>query len=47
MFWSLISMAAVMGGTMRAPLTGVVFALEITYDAGVIVPLRNCLDAGP
>ena len=38
-FWSLISMAAVMGGTMRAPLTGVVFALEITYEPSAIVPL--------
>jgi H+/Cl- antiporter ClcA len=30
--WALVSMAAVMGGTMRSPLTGVVFALELTYD---------------
>ncbi len=37
--WSLVSLAAVMGGTMRAPLTGIVFALEITYDAGALLPL--------
>ena len=30
--WSLVSMAAVMGGTMRSPLTGIIFALELTYD---------------
>jgi CBS domain-containing protein len=32
-------MAAVMGGTMRAPLTGAIFALELTYDTGALVPL--------
>ena len=30
--WPLVSMAAVLGGTMRSPLTGVVFALELTHD---------------
>jgi H+/Cl- antiporter ClcA len=30
--WPLVSMAAVMGGTMRSPLTGILFALELTYD---------------
>jgi H+/Cl- antiporter ClcA len=30
--WPLVSMAAVMGGTMRSPLTGIVFALELTSD---------------
>jgi H+/Cl- antiporter ClcA len=30
--WPLVSMAAVLGGTMRSPLTGVVFALELTND---------------
>ena len=29
-FWPLVSMGAILGGTMRAPLTGVVFALELT-----------------
>ena len=28
-----------MGGTMRSPLTGVVFALEITYDIRMLLPL--------
>lgn len=30
--WPLVGMAAVMGGTMRAPLTGTLFALELTQD---------------
>jgi H+/Cl- antiporter ClcA len=30
--WPLVSMAAVLGGTMRSPLTGVVFAVELTHD---------------
>jgi H+/Cl- antiporter ClcA len=30
--WPLVSTAAVMGGTMRSPLTGILFALELTYD---------------
>jgi H+/Cl- antiporter ClcA len=37
--WPLVSMAAVMGGTMRSPLTGVLFALELTYDIRVLLPL--------
>ena len=38
-FWALIGMAAVMGGTMRAPLTAVVFAIELTHEPGVLLPL--------
>jgi H+/Cl- antiporter ClcA len=38
-FWSLISLAAVMGGVMRSPLTGVVFALELTHDWTAMLPL--------
>ncbi len=30
--WSLIGMAAMMGGTMRSPLTAMVFAVELTHD---------------
>jgi CBS domain-containing protein len=32
-------MAAMMGGTMRAPLTGTFFAIEITGDISTIIPL--------
>lgn len=38
-FWPLISMAAVLGGTMRAPFTSIVFAFELTHDANVFLPL--------
>jgi CBS domain-containing protein len=32
-------MAAILGGTMRSPLTGIVFALELTHDVNMILPL--------
>jgi len=38
-FWSLISMGAILGGTMRSPFTGVIFALELTHDVSVLLPL--------
>lgn len=38
-FWPLVSMAAILGGTMRSPLTGVVFAIELTHDINMILPL--------
>src|SRR6185369_12915689 len=38
-FWPLVSMGAILGGTMRAPLTGVVFALELTHDVNMMLPL--------
>ena len=38
-FWPLVSMGAVLGGTMRAPLTAVIFALEVTHDINMLVPL--------
>ncbi|MBB3742858.1 H+/Cl- antiporter ClcA/predicted transcriptional regulator [Rhizobium sp. BK591] len=38
-FWALLGMAAMMGGTMRAPLTGTFFAMEITGDISTLVPL--------
>jgi CIC family chloride channel protein len=30
--WPLVGMTAVLGGTMRSPLTGIIFALELTGD---------------
>ncbi|WP_441267878.1 chloride channel protein [Bradyrhizobium sp. 215_C5_N1_1] len=30
--WALVGMAAMMGGTMRSPLTGILFAVELTGD---------------
>ncbi|MBV9342900.1 MAG: chloride channel protein, partial [Acidobacteria bacterium] len=38
-FWPLISMGAVLGGTMRSPFTGVVFVLELTHDINALLPL--------
>jgi H+/Cl- antiporter ClcA len=38
-FWALISMGATLAGTMRAPLTGVIFALELTHDINMMLPL--------
>ena len=38
-FWALVSMGSVLGGTMRAPLTAVVFAMELTHDVNVLLPL--------
>jgi CIC family chloride channel protein len=38
-FWPLISMGAILGGTMRSPLTGIVFALELTHDINALLPL--------
>ncbi len=37
--WALISMGAVLGGTMRSPLTSVVFALELTHDINTLPAL--------
>jgi H+/Cl- antiporter ClcA/predicted transcriptional regulator len=34
--WAMVSMAAMMGGTMRSPLTAMVFALELTHDFNVL-----------
>jgi CIC family chloride channel protein len=38
-FWPLVSMGAVLGGTMRSPFTGVIFALELTHDVNMLLPL--------
>jgi H+/Cl- antiporter ClcA/CBS domain-containing protein len=34
--WAIISMAAMMGGTMRSPLTAMVFTLELTHDLNLL-----------
>jgi H+/Cl- antiporter ClcA len=38
-FWPLVSMGAILGGTMRSPLTGVLFSLELTHDINMLLPL--------
>ncbi|WP_113095727.1 chloride channel protein [Phyllobacterium sp. P30BS-XVII] len=37
--WALLGMAAMMGGTMRSPLTGILFAVELTGNIEMLVPL--------
>lgn len=37
--WALVGMAAVMGGTMRSPLTSTIFALELTHDISALPAL--------
>jgi chloride channel protein, CIC family len=38
-FWALIGLAGVLGGVMRSPFTGVVFALELTDRFDALLPL--------
>lgn len=38
-FWALLGMAAMMGGTMRAPLTSTLFALELTDNLHILLPV--------
>ncbi len=38
-FWPLVSMGAILGGTMRSPFTGVIFCLELTHDVNMLLPL--------
>ncbi|HET7674248.1 MAG TPA: chloride channel protein [Gammaproteobacteria bacterium] len=38
-FWALMSLAAVVGGVMRSPVTGVIFAMELTHQWDATVPL--------
>lgn len=38
-FWALLGMAAMMGGTMRAPLTATLFALELSGNLSLLLPV--------
>jgi H+/Cl- antiporter ClcA/CBS domain-containing protein len=38
-FWPLVSMGAILAGTMGAPFTAILFALELTHDINMLVPL--------
>jgi CIC family chloride channel protein len=38
-FWALLAMASTMGGTMRSPLTATFFAVELTGNTHVLLPL--------
>jgi H+/Cl- antiporter ClcA/CBS domain-containing protein len=45
-FWALVGLAAVVGGVMRSPLTGVVFSLELTHEWSALLPLAIAATAG-
>ncbi|MFJ9366541.1 chloride channel protein [Nocardia sp. NPDC101769] len=38
-FWALIALAGVLGGVMRSPITGVMFAVELTHRFDALLPL--------
>ena len=38
-FWPLVGLAAILGAAMRSPLTGVVFAVELTHRYEAVLPL--------
>jgi H+/Cl- antiporter ClcA/CBS domain-containing protein len=38
-FWALMGLAAVIGGVMRSPLTGIVFSLELTHMWSALLPV--------
>ncbi len=38
-FWPVVAMGATLGGTMRSPLTSVIFAIELTGDHRWLLPL--------
>jgi H+/Cl- antiporter ClcA len=44
-YWALLGMAAMMGGTMRAPFTAVMFALELTGNLDMLLPLLAATSA--
>jgi CBS domain-containing protein len=44
-FWPLVSMGAILGGTMRSPFTAVIFAIELTHDVGMMLPLLIAVSA--
>jgi CBS domain-containing protein len=37
--WAMVGMAGMMGGTMRSPLTGAIFVLELTHDLNALPAL--------
>ncbi|MEO7069703.1 MAG: chloride channel protein [Nostocoides sp.] len=38
-FWALVALAGVLGGVMRSPFTGIVFAMELTHQFDAVLPL--------
>jgi CBS domain-containing protein len=44
-FWPLVSMGAILGGTMRSPFTAIIFAVELTHDVDMLLPLLIAVPA--
>ncbi|HLI29409.1 MAG TPA: CBS domain-containing protein, partial [Chloroflexota bacterium] len=44
-FWPLLSMGAILGGTMRSPFTGMLFIIELTHDLNLLLPLLIAVTA--
>jgi H+/Cl- antiporter ClcA len=38
-FWQLVAMAAALAGAMRSPITAIVFAVELTHEMSMFLPL--------
>ena len=38
-FWPLVSVGAILGGTMRVPFTAVIFTFELTHDVNTMLPI--------
>ena len=43
--WPVIGMAAMLGGTMRAPLTALIFTIELTHNVDLMLPLLIAVGA--
>ncbi|HEY6452578.1 MAG TPA: chloride channel protein [Steroidobacteraceae bacterium] len=43
--WALVGMSAMLGGTMRAPLTAMMFGLELTHSIHALLPLATACAA--
>jgi chloride channel protein, CIC family len=44
-FWPLVSMGAILGGTMRSPFTAIIFSIELTHDVPMMLPLLISVSA--
>src|ERR1051326_6157180 len=44
-FWPLVSMGAILGGTMRSPFTAIIFSIELTHDTQMLLPLLIAVSA--
>jgi CBS domain-containing protein len=44
-FWPLVSMGAILGGTMRSPFTAIIFAIELTHNVVMLLPLLIAVPA--